>query len=100
MRRTKIPFRILFIFLPHGSLSSEGDDPNLHHCAEDKEEDGMDSCVDCWPHSEENAQCKSKKKKRKGKGFCSNEVRRESTVLFLLFLYAVCKIFSTVYPLT
>lgn len=79
MRRTKIPFRILFIFLPHGSLSSEGDDPNLHHCAEDKEEDGMDSCVDCWPHSEENAQCKSKKKKRKGKGFCSNEVRREST---------------------
>uniref|UniRef100_A0A3P8NX33 Gametogenetin-binding protein 2 n=1 Tax=Astatotilapia calliptera TaxID=8154 RepID=A0A3P8NX33_ASTCA len=55
-----------------------GDDPNLHHCAEDKE-DGMDSCVDCWPHSEENAQCKSKKKKRKGKGFCSNEVRREST---------------------
>lgn len=72
-------FRILFIFLPHGSLSSEGDDPNLHHCAEDKEEDGMDSCVDCWPHSEENAQCKSKKKKRKGKVFCSNEVRREST---------------------
>ncbi|XP_039870579.1 gametogenetin-binding protein 2 [Simochromis diagramma] len=53
-----------------------GDDPNLHHCAEDKEEDGMDSCVDCWPHSEENAQCKSKKKKRKGKGFCSNEAQK------------------------
>uniref|UniRef100_A0AAQ6A1P1 Gametogenetin-binding protein 2 n=1 Tax=Amphiprion ocellaris TaxID=80972 RepID=A0AAQ6A1P1_AMPOC len=46
-----------------------GDDPNVHHCAEDKEEDGTDSCVDCWPHSEDNTQCKSKKKKRKGKTF-------------------------------
>ncbi|XP_044078822.1 gametogenetin-binding protein 2 isoform X2 [Siniperca chuatsi] len=50
-----------------------GDDSNAHHCAEDKEEDGIDSCVDCWPHSEENTQCKSKKKKRKGKGLCNNQ---------------------------
>uniref|UniRef100_A0A8P4G0S2 Gametogenetin-binding protein 2 n=1 Tax=Dicentrarchus labrax TaxID=13489 RepID=A0A8P4G0S2_DICLA len=50
-----------------------GDDTNAHHCAEDKEEDGTDSCVDCWPHTEENAQCKSKKKKRKGKGLCNNQ---------------------------
>ncbi|XP_028278177.1 gametogenetin-binding protein 2 isoform X2 [Parambassis ranga] len=50
-----------------------GDGPNVHHCAEDKEEDGIDSCVDCWPHSEENTQCKSKKKKRKGKGFYSDQ---------------------------
>ncbi|XP_077361057.1 gametogenetin-binding protein 2 [Festucalex cinctus] len=37
-----------------------------HDCAEDKEEEATDSCVDCWPHSEEKPQCKSKKKKRKG----------------------------------
>ncbi|KAM9729241.1 gametogenetin-binding protein 2 [Menidia menidia] len=50
-----------------------GDGPNVHHCSEDKEEDGTDSCVDCWPRSEENTQCKSKKKKRKGKGFCIDQ---------------------------
>ncbi|TKS83606.1 Gametogenetin-binding protein 2 [Collichthys lucidus] len=50
-----------------------GDDSNAHHCAEDKEEDGTDSCVDCWPHSEENIQCKSKKKKRKAKTLCNNQ---------------------------
>ncbi|TMS14293.1 Gametogenetin-binding protein 2 [Larimichthys crocea] len=50
-----------------------GDDANAHHCAEDKEEDGTDSCVDCWPHSEENIQCKSKKKKRKAKSLCNNQ---------------------------
>ncbi|TNN64990.1 Gametogenetin-binding protein 2 [Liparis tanakae] len=49
------------------------DEPSAHHCAEDKEEDGIDSCVDCWPHSVENAQCKSKKKKRKGKGLCQDQ---------------------------
>lgn len=50
-----------------------GDHSNVLHCAEDKGEDGTDSCVDCWPHSEENTQCKSKKKKRKGKGLCSSQ---------------------------
>ncbi|XP_047234182.1 gametogenetin-binding protein 2 [Girardinichthys multiradiatus] len=50
-----------------------GDFPHVHDCAENKEEDGTDSCVDCWPHSEENNQCKSKKKKKKGKSFCSNQ---------------------------
>uniref|UniRef100_A0A3B5B217 Gametogenetin-binding protein 2 n=1 Tax=Stegastes partitus TaxID=144197 RepID=A0A3B5B217_9TELE len=51
-----------------------GDEPNVLHCAEDKEEDGIDSCVDCWPHAVENTQCKSKKKKRKGKGFCHDQL--------------------------
>ncbi|XP_058482975.1 gametogenetin-binding protein 2 [Solea solea] len=50
-----------------------GDDSSVHHCAEDKEEDGIDSCVDCWKHSEENSQSKSKKKKRKGKGLCNDQ---------------------------
>lgn len=59
-------------------LPSEGEDPNVHHCAEDKEEDGIDSCVDCWQHSEENTQCKSKKKKRKGKGLCNDQVRGQA----------------------
>uniref|UniRef100_A0A3Q3JUY2 Gametogenetin-binding protein 2 n=1 Tax=Monopterus albus TaxID=43700 RepID=A0A3Q3JUY2_MONAL len=47
-----------------------GDDPHVltHHCVED-EEDGIDSCVNCGQHSEETSQCKSKKKKRKGKEF-------------------------------
>lgn len=64
-------------FFPHSvfCLPSAGDDPNAHRCAEDKEEDGIDSCVDCWTHSEANTQCKSKKKKRKGKGLCNNQVR-------------------------
>uniref|UniRef100_A0A3Q2PDG8 Gametogenetin-binding protein 2 n=1 Tax=Fundulus heteroclitus TaxID=8078 RepID=A0A3Q2PDG8_FUNHE len=50
-----------------------GDYPNVHHCVEDKEEDGTDSCVDCWPLSEENGQCKSKKKKKKSKSFCNDQ---------------------------
>lgn len=50
-----------------------GDDSNAHRCAEDKEEDALDSCVDCWPNSVENTQCKSKKKKRKGKGLCNDQ---------------------------
>ncbi|XP_047463952.1 gametogenetin-binding protein 2 [Mugil cephalus] len=50
-----------------------GDEPNVHDCAEDKEEDGTDSCLDSWPQSEDNTQCKSKKKKRKGKGFCLSQ---------------------------
>uniref|UniRef100_UPI0037E818F8 gametogenetin-binding protein 2 n=1 Tax=Semicossyphus pulcher TaxID=241346 RepID=UPI0037E818F8 len=50
-----------------------GDDSNAHHCAEVKEEDTIDSCVDCWPLSEENSLCKSKKKKRKGKGLCNSQ---------------------------
>lgn len=49
------------------------DDPTVLHCAEDKEEDGTDSCVDCWPQPEPNTQCKSKKKKRKGKAFCHDQ---------------------------
>ncbi|XP_053474357.1 gametogenetin-binding protein 2 isoform X1 [Ictalurus furcatus] len=37
-----------------------------HHCLEDKEEDGVDSCVECWANCEEHAKGKNKKKKRKG----------------------------------
>ncbi|XP_042194850.1 gametogenetin-binding protein 2-like [Callorhinchus milii] len=46
-----------------------GDDACVHHCVEDKEEDGVDSCVECWANaSEENTKGKSKKKKKKNKG--------------------------------
>ncbi|XP_008330612.1 gametogenetin-binding protein 2 [Cynoglossus semilaevis] len=41
-------------------------------CFKDKEEDGIDSCVDCWQCSDDNTQCKSKKKK-KGKGLCTDQ---------------------------
>ncbi|KAL7838116.1 hypothetical protein AOLI_G00265200 [Acnodon oligacanthus] len=45
-----------------------------HHCSEDKEEDGVDSCVECWANSEEHTKGKNKKKKRKSKGsMCGNE---------------------------
>ncbi|XP_020505639.2 gametogenetin-binding protein 2 isoform X1 [Labrus bergylta] len=53
-----------------------GEETNPHHCAEDKEEDALDSCVDCWTHSEENSQCKSKKKKRKGKALCNSQGKK------------------------
>lgn len=53
-----------------------GDGSNIHHCAADKEEDAIESCVDFWPLSEENSQCKSKKKKRKGKGLCNSQGRK------------------------
>ncbi|KAB5522423.1 hypothetical protein PHYPO_G00159370 [Pangasianodon hypophthalmus] len=39
-----------------------------HHCLEDKEEDGVDSCVECWANCEEHAKGKNKKKKRKSRG--------------------------------
>ncbi|XP_043574492.1 gametogenetin-binding protein 2 isoform X2 [Chiloscyllium plagiosum] len=46
-----------------------GDDSCAHHCVEDKEEDGVDSCVECWANAtEENTKGKNKKKKKKGKG--------------------------------
>merc|ERR1739838_913298 len=53
----------------------EADYTTGHHCAEDKEEeeDGVDSCVECWVNSEENTKCKIKKKKRKGKGLCNDQ---------------------------
>ncbi|XP_026185042.1 gametogenetin-binding protein 2 [Mastacembelus armatus] len=53
-----------------------GDDPRVHHCAEEKEE-GVDSCVNCWQRSEEGSQCKSKKKKRKGKGLCNSQGKKD-----------------------
>ncbi|XP_015223111.1 gametogenetin-binding protein 2 isoform X1 [Lepisosteus oculatus] len=45
-----------------------------HRCVEDKEEDGVDSCVECWANSEENTKGKNKKKKKKNKmSSCGNE---------------------------
>ncbi|XP_059405395.1 gametogenetin-binding protein 2-like [Carassius carassius] len=38
-----------------------------HRCSEEKEEDAVDSCVECWANSEDNTKGKSKKKKRKNK---------------------------------
>ncbi|XP_034149447.1 gametogenetin-binding protein 2 isoform X2 [Esox lucius] len=35
-----------------------------HHCAE---EDGLDSCVECWANSEDNTKARKNKKKRKNK---------------------------------
>ncbi|KAK6321907.1 hypothetical protein J4Q44_G00066990 [Coregonus suidteri] len=44
-----------------------------NHCDEDKEEDGVDSCVECWANSEENTKGKKNKKKRKNKGLCNDQ---------------------------
>ncbi|XP_062844304.1 gametogenetin-binding protein 2 isoform X2 [Trichomycterus rosablanca] len=46
-----------------------------HQCSEDKEEDGIDSCVECWANSEEHIKGKNnnKKKKRKSKGLPSDK---------------------------
>ncbi|MGH0167775.1 UNVERIFIED_CONTAM: hypothetical protein FKN15_053667 [Acipenser sinensis] len=52
----------------------EADDSCVHRCVEDKEEDGVDSCVECWANSEENTKGKNKKKKKKNKGSaCGND---------------------------
>ncbi|XP_075876262.1 gametogenetin-binding protein 2 [Nelusetta ayraudi] len=53
-----------------------GDDSHAAQCAADQEEDGTDSCVDCWPHSEGKVQCKSKKKKRKGHNVCGSQATK------------------------
>lgn len=55
-------------------LLCAGNDSHAPHCAADQEEDGTDSCVDCWPRSEGKVQCKSKKKKRKGNNLCGSQV--------------------------
>ncbi|XP_048872711.1 gametogenetin-binding protein 2 isoform X1 [Brienomyrus brachyistius] len=43
---------------------AEGDYSCGHRCSVDKEEDGIDSCVECWANAEENMKGKSKKKKK------------------------------------
>ncbi|XP_030648282.1 gametogenetin-binding protein 2 [Chanos chanos] len=51
-----------------------GEDSCSQRCSEEKDEDGVDSCVECWANSEENTKGKNKKKKRKNKGsLCTNE---------------------------
>lgn len=46
----------------------------IHRCSEEKEEDAVDSCVECWANSEDSTNGKNKKKKRKNKGtLCRNE---------------------------
>ncbi|XP_051891749.1 gametogenetin-binding protein 2 isoform X1 [Pristis pectinata] len=59
-----------------------GDDTCVHHCVEDKEEDGVDSCVECWANvAEENTKGKNKKKKKKGKGVkCDSENSGECNI--------------------
>ncbi|XP_059829191.1 gametogenetin-binding protein 2 isoform X3 [Hypanus sabinus] len=59
-----------------------GDDTCVHHCVEDKEEDGVDSCVECWANvAEENTKGKNKKKKKKGKSAkCDSEISGECTI--------------------
>ncbi|XP_061608100.1 gametogenetin-binding protein 2 [Phyllopteryx taeniolatus] len=57
----------------------EAGEPNEHNYAEDKEEEATDSCVDCWTHSEEKPQCKSKKKKRKGSGLRNNQGHKDES---------------------
>uniref|UniRef100_A0A9J8A4G3 Gametogenetin-binding protein 2 n=1 Tax=Cyprinus carpio carpio TaxID=630221 RepID=A0A9J8A4G3_CYPCA len=45
-----------------------------HRCSEEKEEDAVDSCVECWANSEDNTKGKNKKKKRKNKAsLCRSE---------------------------
>uniref|UniRef100_A0A671LA26 Gametogenetin-binding protein 2 n=1 Tax=Sinocyclocheilus anshuiensis TaxID=1608454 RepID=A0A671LA26_9TELE len=45
-----------------------------HRCSEEKEEDAVDSCVECWANSEDNTKGKNKKKKRKNKpSLCRSE---------------------------
>ncbi|KAJ3588799.1 hypothetical protein NHX12_009653 [Muraenolepis orangiensis] len=45
-----------------------------HEEAGDKgEEEGVDSCLECWANAEEIAKGKNKKKKRKGKSLCNNQ---------------------------
>ncbi|XP_059829190.1 gametogenetin-binding protein 2 isoform X2 [Hypanus sabinus] len=60
----------------------ETDDTCVHHCVEDKEEDGVDSCVECWANvAEENTKGKNKKKKKKGKSAkCDSEISGECTI--------------------
>lgn len=47
---------------------SSGECSCSHHCSEEKEEDAVDSCVECWANSEDDTNGKNKKKKRKNKG--------------------------------
>lgn len=75
-RNSSVSYNHIFFSL---CLLCAGDYLHTHHCAEDKEEDGTDSCVDCWPHSEGKVQCKSKKKKRKPHSLCNNQVRAGQT---------------------
>lgn len=55
-----------------------GDYSCSHQCLEDKDDDCLDSCVECWASSEENLKAKGKKKKRKTKvsngGSCMADV--------------------------
>uniref|UniRef100_A0A8C1WM58 Gametogenetin-binding protein 2 n=1 Tax=Cyprinus carpio TaxID=7962 RepID=A0A8C1WM58_CYPCA len=51
-----------------------------HHCSEEKEEDAVDSCVECWANSEDNTKGKNKKKKRKNKASLCRSEHNESEV--------------------
>ncbi|XP_056601488.1 gametogenetin-binding protein 2 isoform X2 [Triplophysa dalaica] len=47
--------------------TGEGECSCVHRGSEEKEEDAVDSCVECWAISEEHTKSKNKKKKRKTK---------------------------------
>uniref|UniRef100_A0A8C1IKQ4 Gametogenetin-binding protein 2 n=1 Tax=Cyprinus carpio TaxID=7962 RepID=A0A8C1IKQ4_CYPCA len=51
-----------------------------HHCSEEKEEDAVDSCVECWANSEDSTKGKNKKKKRKNKASLCRSEHNESEV--------------------
>uniref|UniRef100_A0A673K2Z7 Gametogenetin-binding protein 2 n=1 Tax=Sinocyclocheilus rhinocerous TaxID=307959 RepID=A0A673K2Z7_9TELE len=51
-----------------------------HRCSEEKEEDAVDSCVECWANSEDNTKGKNKKKKRKNKASLCRSEHNESEV--------------------
>ncbi|XP_063060177.1 gametogenetin-binding protein 2 isoform X2 [Engraulis encrasicolus] len=56
----------------------ETGDYSSHQCLEEKEEDCVDSCVECWANSEESLKGKNKRKKRKSKvaGFGSEQATK------------------------
>lgn len=58
-------------------MCTSAGDYSSHQCLEEKEEDCVDSCVECWANSEESLKGKNKRKKRKSKvaGFGSEQVR-------------------------
>uniref|UniRef100_A0A672RJ22 Gametogenetin-binding protein 2 n=1 Tax=Sinocyclocheilus grahami TaxID=75366 RepID=A0A672RJ22_SINGR len=51
-----------------------------HRCSEEKEEDAVDSCVECWANSEDSTKGKNKKKKRKNKASLCRSEHNESEV--------------------
>uniref|UniRef100_A0A8C1PNF0 Gametogenetin-binding protein 2 n=1 Tax=Cyprinus carpio TaxID=7962 RepID=A0A8C1PNF0_CYPCA len=58
-----------------------------HRCSEEKEEDAVDSCVECWANSEDNTKGKNKKKKRKNKASLCRSEHVSSHLFWTTFLW-------------